>query len=89
MKKAIDLIQEIQTIPCVDKNLALGLIEIGIYSLKDLKEASPENLFQTLSTRRQQKPDRSTLYMLKCAVYYASHTRHDPNLLKWQNWADC
>ncbi|MBC8473125.1 MAG: pathogenicity locus, partial [Planctomycetes bacterium] len=28
------------------------------------------------------------LYVLRCAVYYASNTEHDPDLLKWWNWKD-
>ena len=32
--------------------------------------------------------DRCVLYAFRCAVYYASHTTHDPNLLKWWNWKD-
>jgi hypothetical protein len=28
------------------------------------------------------------LYVFRCAVYYASHEVHDPELLKWWNWKD-
>ncbi len=86
MKHASDIVREIQKIPCVDSDLALGLIELGVYSLSDLKQASPESLFEKLSRMRQQQLDQCTLYMLKCAVYYASHNDHDPELLKWWNW---
>jgi hypothetical protein len=26
------------------------------------------------------------LYVFRCAVYYAGHREHDPELLKWWNW---
>jgi hypothetical protein len=32
--------------------------------------------------------DRCLLYVFRCAVYFAEHTRHDPELLKWWNWKD-
>jgi hypothetical protein len=32
--------------------------------------------------------DRCMLYVLRCAVYFASHTTHDPELLKWWRWKD-
>jgi hypothetical protein len=28
------------------------------------------------------------LYTFRCAVYYASTKRHDPQLLKWWMWSD-
>ncbi|MBW8041138.1 MAG: hypothetical protein FVQ85_14200 [Planctomycetes bacterium] len=28
------------------------------------------------------------LYVIRCAIYYASNTDHDPKLLKWWNWRD-
>lgn len=32
--------------------------------------------------------DRCVLYVFRCAVYYASTDRPDPDLLKWWNWKD-
>jgi hypothetical protein len=32
--------------------------------------------------------DPCVLYVFRCAVYYASHEVHDPDLLKWWNWKD-
>jgi hypothetical protein len=88
MKQASELIAEILKIPCIDRELALGLIELGIYSIEDLKDASPDQLYHQLSTIRNQNLDKYFLYMLKCAVYYASHSKHDPELLKWRNWQE-
>jgi hypothetical protein len=32
--------------------------------------------------------DRCLLYVFRCAVYFASHKKHDPKLLLWWNWKD-
>jgi hypothetical protein len=32
--------------------------------------------------------DRCVLYTFRCAVYFASESKHDPELLKWWNWKD-
>jgi len=32
--------------------------------------------------------DRCALYVFRCAVYYASHAKHDPEKLLWWNWQD-
>jgi len=32
--------------------------------------------------------DRCMLYVLRCAVYYASTLDPDPRLLQWWNWKD-
>ncbi len=28
------------------------------------------------------------LYVFRCAVYYATNKKHDPELLKWWNWKE-
>jgi hypothetical protein len=35
-----------------------------------------------------QHVDRCVLYVFRCAVYFASESKHDPELLKWWNWKD-
>jgi hypothetical protein len=32
--------------------------------------------------------DRCLLYVCRCAVYYASNTKHAPRKLLWWNWKD-
>ena len=41
-----------------------------------------------LSALRGRKMDRCVLYVFRCAVYFASESEHDPELLKWWNWKD-
>jgi hypothetical protein len=61
---------------------------IGIRSVGQLKGKKPEKLYQKLSAFKATPVDRCMLYVLRCAVYYASNTKHDPELLKWWNWKD-
>ncbi|NJM89920.1 MAG: hypothetical protein HC847_25010 [Hydrococcus sp. RU_2_2] len=37
---------------------------------------------------RGQHIDRCVLYVFRCAVYYASNSVREPELLKWWNWKD-
>ncbi|MFZ3382310.1 MAG: helix-hairpin-helix domain-containing protein, partial [Candidatus Methanoperedens sp.] len=61
---------------------------IGLRSVEDLKENDPEKLYRELCERQGVQVDRCMLYVFRCAVYYASNKRHDPELLKWWNWKD-
>ena len=79
---------DLLTIPGVGKSIARDLTDLGIRSVKDLKKRSPERLYHQLSSIRGQHVDRCMLYVFRCAVYFASNKRHDPDLLKWWNWKD-
>jgi hypothetical protein len=63
-------------------------IEKGRVSVEDLVGEDPENMYQNLCKLREQHIDRCVLYVFRCAVYYASNSVHDPELLKWWNWKD-
>ncbi len=81
-------IQELLTIPGVGKSIAQDLIHLGIRSVKDLKKRDPERLYRKLCAMRGTHIDRCILYVVRCAVYFASEKQHDPHLLKWWNWKD-
>lgn len=78
--------QELQTIPGVGKSISEDFRQLGIHSVADLKGRSPEELYARLCTRKGVQVDRCMLYVMRCAVYYASETRPDPELLKWWVW---
>lgn len=81
-------LKDLMTIPGVGKSIAQDLIDIGITSVVDLKGKNPEQLY-VASCRLVGGPiDRCLLYVYRCAVYYASHKNHDPELLKWWSWKD-
>lgn len=86
MKKAV--LKELRKIPGVGERLAMDLYDIGVRSIADLKDADPERLYSKLSMKRGKHIDRCVLYTFRCAVYYASRAKHDPELLKWWNWKD-
>ncbi len=80
--------KDLLTIPGVGKSIAQDLIDLGIRRVSDLKKRSPERLYRKLSALRGHHIDRCVLYVFRCAVYFASKKRHDPELLKWWNWKD-
>ncbi len=80
--------KDLEQIPGVGKNIAQDMTNIGIHSVGQLKDQNPEKLYQKLCDFKANPVDRCMLYVLRCAVYYASNTEHDRQLLKWWNWKD-
>jgi len=81
-------IKELQQIPGVGKKIAADLYSLGIRSIKELENKDPEELYLKLCAKQGTHIDRCMLYVFRCAVYYASHKKHNPELLKWWNWKD-
>ncbi|USN53644.1 MAG: TfoX/Sxy family DNA transformation protein [Candidatus Nomurabacteria bacterium] len=75
-------------IPGVGKSIAKDLHELNIHKVEDLRRQNPEQLYENLQRQQGAPIDRCILYVFRCAVYYASHTRHDVEKLKWWNWKD-
>ena len=66
-----------------------GCRECRIYrDVEDLAGAEPEAMYGELCRLRGARIDRCVLYVFRCAVYYANHQSHDPELLKWWHWKD-
>jgi hypothetical protein len=82
------VIKKLQQIPGVGKSIAVDLYSIGIHSLIELENKDPEELYSRLCAKKGTRIDRCMLYVFRCAVYYASHKKHNPKLLKWWNWKD-
>lgn len=81
-------LKDLQIIPGVGKMVSRNLWNIGIHAVSDLKGRNPEALYRKSNAFVGRKQDRCLLYVFRCAVYYSSHTKHDPALLKWWNWKD-
>ena len=81
-------LHQLEQIPGVGKNIARDMLNIGINSIDDLKGRQAEQLYYRLCDFKASPVDRCMLYVFRCAIYYASNTEHDPQLLKWQNWKD-
>jgi hypothetical protein len=78
----------LEVIPGVGPSIAQDLISMGITRVEELKGRSPEALYDQLCALTNCKQDRCVLYVFRCAVYFASNTRHHPEKLKWWNWMD-
>ncbi len=81
-------LKDLEQIPGVGQRIAQHLNDIGIFSIDDLKGQKPEQLYQRLCDFKASPVDRCMLYVLRCAVYYVTNTKHDGELLKWWNWKD-
>lgn len=82
------ILKEFRKIPGVGKSIAQDLYDLGIRSLDQLKELNPEEMYKEHCIQKGTVVDRCVLYVFRCAVYYASNEKHEPELLKWWNWKD-
>ena len=85
---SIESLKELQRIPGIGPSLARDLFDIGIRRVGDLRRRNPERIYEKLTQLRGAHQDRCVLYTFRCAVYFASETDPDPELLKWWNWQD-
>ena len=79
---------ELEIIPGIGVAMAEDLHRMGITQVAQLKNENPQRLYDDLCALDGTKHDRCVLYVFRCAVYYASKQRHDPEKLKWWNWKD-
>ena len=84
MKQSV--LKEFEQIPCVGKKISMDLWDMGLRSVEELKGKDPEKLYHELCEKQGVHVDRCMLYVFRCAVYFASNKRHDPELLKWWKW---
>ena len=82
------VIAELSRIPGVAKSLASDLYSLGIREVAELRGRNPELLYSDFCAQVGRPVDRCVLYVFRCAVYFASESEHDPELLKWWNWKD-
>jgi hypothetical protein len=80
--------EKLQSIPGVGPRLAQAMEEVGYHHVSQLRDADPERMYEKLCARRGEHIDRCVLYVFRCAVYYARHSVHDPQRLKWWMWKD-
>ncbi len=78
--------KELGQIPGVGIKIAGELYDLGFRSIGDLKDRDPEELYERFCAYNGHKVDRCVLYVMRCAVYFASRDEHKPELLKWWNW---
>ena len=80
--------EALESIPGIGVSLAGDLRRLGMARVSDLEGGDPEALFDRLCDLEGVRVDPCVLYAFRCAVYYATEKRHDPELLKWWNWKD-
>ena len=81
-------LRRLQVIPGVGPAMARDLWKLGVTKVEDLTNRDPEELYRRLIDLEGAHVDRCVLYVFRCAVYYASESVHDPELLKWWAWKD-
>lgn len=81
-------LKELQQIPGIGPSIAQDLLNIGITKIADLKGANPQGLYDRICAFQGQQIDRCVLYTMRCAVYFATNKKHNPEKLKWWNWKD-
>jgi hypothetical protein len=79
---------DLSRIPGVGPSIASDLYLLGIREVADLRGKDPEFLYSQLCREMGRHVDRCVLYVFRCAVYFASESKHHPELLKWWNWKD-
>jgi hypothetical protein len=85
-KARSECLKDLATIPGVGKKIAADLYELGIEQPADMRAADPEELYFRHSMQQGSPADRCLLYVFRCAVYFASTSQPEPELLKWWNW---
>lgn len=81
-------VDPLQVIPGIGPAMAGDLRLLGYRSPADLRNADPQQMYDRLCRITRTRQDPCVLYVFRCAVYFASRTRHRPELLKWWNWKD-
>lgn len=77
----ISALKDFKQIPGVGDEIAEDLWDLGIRSTEDPKHRDPEELYLQLCALQDVKVDKCMLYVFRCAVYYASHDKHEAELL--------
>lgn len=75
-------------IPNVGRRTKEAMMNIGISCVEDLIGQDPEDLYVRDCLKKGFQEDRCALYVFRMAVYYAEHTEHDEEKLKWWYWKD-
>lgn len=78
----------LRSIPGIGPSLARDLRDLGYAEVEALRGEDPEEMYDRLIHLRGKRQDPCVLYVFRCAVYFASTSDPDPELLKWWAWKD-
>ena len=79
---------KLEIIPGVGPAMAEDFRKLGITEVAQLKDRSPEQLYDQINVILGTVQDRCVLYVFRCAVYYAETENPEIEKLKWWNWKD-
>jgi hypothetical protein len=72
----------------VGESIASDLVALGYHVPADLRGEDAEAMYARSCEIAGVTIDRCLLYTFRCAVYYATAARHEPELLHWWSWTD-
>jgi hypothetical protein len=81
-----EALADLRRIPGVGPSIAQDLLDLGIRRVEELRGGDPEELYLRHCDQKGCTVDRCWLYVARCAVYFATAKRPDPEKLKWWNW---
>lgn len=81
-------LNDFQRIPGVGKSIAQDFLNMGFSSTLQLRGLDPEQLYLDFCSFRGMHIDRCMLYVFRCAVYFVSEPKHEPEKLNWWYWKD-
>lgn len=82
------IMQDFRRIPGVGKSIAQDFWDMGFRSASQLHGYDPEKLYTDFCALRGMHIDRCMLYVFRCAVYFVSEIKHEPQKLNWWYWKD-
>lgn len=80
--------RDLLVIPGIGVKMRRDLQEIGYNTVESLCDKNPEFLYEKMCVMKGRRVDRCVLYVIRCAVYFASTQIKDPEKLKWYRWKD-
>jgi hypothetical protein len=79
---------DLRKIPEIGEEMEHSLFRLGFHTIKSLRDANPDQIYEKECLTCGRKLDRSLLYKYRCAVYYANTPNPDPEKLHWAYWRD-
>ena len=86
LKKSDERNKDLMRIPGVGISIANDLVHIGINSVVQLKNKSPEKPYDASNKYAGVVQDRCLLYVFRGAVYFAGNEKHEKHKLNWWYW---
>lgn len=90
------VLKDFRRMPGVGKRIAQDLWELGYRATAELAGADPQQMYEALCRLQGGRVDRCMLYVLRCAVHFATIEElgeelgeaPDPQSLTWWNYKD-